>query len=119
MILAGVDSMINILGHEIAETVSDPELNAWLDASGAENAGTLQYVKLTAMCVFLYQTTFLSNNSMSTSIMGFLLDKCNFKFGSISTDSSGFKYNQVSGSGRKFMIQSNWRADLQSCSNGW
>jgi hypothetical protein len=41
MILAGVDSMINILGHEIAETVSDPELNAWLDASGAENAGTL------------------------------------------------------------------------------
>jgi hypothetical protein len=50
MILAGVDSMINILGHEIAETVSDPE-NAWLDASGAENAGTLQYVKLTAIFV--------------------------------------------------------------------
>ncbi len=51
MILAGVDSMINILGHEIAETVSDPELNAWLDASGAENAGTLQYLTLTAMVV--------------------------------------------------------------------
>ena len=33
IILAGVDSMINILGHEIAETVSDPELNAWLDTT--------------------------------------------------------------------------------------
>jgi hypothetical protein len=113
MILAGVDSMINILGHEIAETVSDPELNAWLDASGAENAGTLHSVKLTAMLVSTKPPSF------QIILPQLLLDKCNFKFGSFSTDSSGFKYNQVTGSGRKFMIQNNWRADLQSCSNGW
>jgi len=40
MIAAGVDGLINILAHELAETISDPELNAWTDASGAENGGT-------------------------------------------------------------------------------
>jgi hypothetical protein len=32
------DSMVSILGHELAETTSDPELNAWYDAGGNENA---------------------------------------------------------------------------------
>jgi hypothetical protein len=35
---AGVDGMISVLAHELEETVSDPDLNAWFDASGAENA---------------------------------------------------------------------------------
>ena len=55
MILAGVDGMISIMGHEIAETISDPELNAWLDASGAENAGNFT---LTAISVSAYLPSF-------------------------------------------------------------
>ncbi|KAH8552100.1 phosphate-induced protein 1 [Umbelopsis sp. PMI_123] len=33
-----VDGMISVLAHEIVEAGSDPELNAWMDASGQENA---------------------------------------------------------------------------------
>ncbi|CAO3663912.1 unnamed protein product [Umbelopsis ramanniana] len=33
-----VDGMISVLAHEIVEAGSDPELNAWTDASGQENA---------------------------------------------------------------------------------
>lgn len=32
------DGMLSILAHELAETVSDPDLNAWLDSSSYENA---------------------------------------------------------------------------------
>jgi hypothetical protein len=35
---AGVDGMISVLAHEFEETLSDPDLNAWYDANGAENA---------------------------------------------------------------------------------
>ncbi len=35
---AGVDGMISVIAHELEETVSDPNLNAWYDGSGAENA---------------------------------------------------------------------------------
>jgi hypothetical protein len=32
------DSMINVVGHELAEVTSDPNLNAWFDDFGWENA---------------------------------------------------------------------------------
>jgi hypothetical protein len=35
---AGVDGMVSVVAHELVETLSDPLLNAWYDASGAENA---------------------------------------------------------------------------------
>ena len=35
---AGVDGMISVVGHELVETLSDPDLNAWYDSAGAENA---------------------------------------------------------------------------------
>jgi hypothetical protein len=35
---AGVDGMISVVAHELVETLSDPQLNAWYDSSGAENA---------------------------------------------------------------------------------
>ena len=35
---AGVDGMISVITHELEEAASDPNLNAWYDASGAENA---------------------------------------------------------------------------------
>ena len=35
---AGVDGMISVIAHELEEADSDPDLNAWYDSSGAENA---------------------------------------------------------------------------------
>ena len=35
---AGVDGMISVVAHELEEATTDPQLNAWYDASGAENA---------------------------------------------------------------------------------
>ena len=35
---AGVDGMVSVIAHEIEETNTDPNLNAWYDANGAEDA---------------------------------------------------------------------------------
>jgi phosphate-induced protein 1 len=35
---SGADGMANIMAHESEEATSDPDLNAWYDSSGAENA---------------------------------------------------------------------------------
>jgi hypothetical protein len=35
---AGVDGTVSVLAHELVETLSDPQLNAWYDSAGAENA---------------------------------------------------------------------------------
>lgn len=35
---AGVDGMASIIAHELEEATTDPDLNAWYDSSGAENA---------------------------------------------------------------------------------
>lgn len=35
---AGVDAMISVIAHELEEAVTDPNLNAWYDSKGAENA---------------------------------------------------------------------------------
>ena len=35
---AGVDGMLSVVAHELEEAVTDPELNAWYDSRGAENA---------------------------------------------------------------------------------
>lgn len=35
---AGADGMASIIAHELEEAISDPDLNAWYDRQGAENA---------------------------------------------------------------------------------
>ena len=35
---SGADGMASVMAHEAEETTSDPDLNAWYDSSGAENA---------------------------------------------------------------------------------
>jgi len=35
---AGVDGAISVLSHELEEATTDPDLNAWYDSSGAEDA---------------------------------------------------------------------------------
>ena len=34
----GVDGMVSVIAHELEEATSDPDLNAWYDSGGAENA---------------------------------------------------------------------------------
>ena len=34
----GLAALMNVSGHELSETVTDPQLNAWYDRQGAENA---------------------------------------------------------------------------------
>ena len=36
--VGGVDGMANVISHELEEAISDPDLNAWFDSSGQENA---------------------------------------------------------------------------------
>lgn len=36
--VGGADGMMNVLTHETEETITDPDLNAWFDASGNEDA---------------------------------------------------------------------------------
>ena len=35
---SGADGMANVISHEVEEAISDPDLNAWFDANGEENA---------------------------------------------------------------------------------
>ena len=35
---AGVDAMVSVIAHELAEMATDPDLNAWYDSRGYENA---------------------------------------------------------------------------------
>jgi hypothetical protein len=35
---AGVDGAISVMSHELEEATTDPDLNAWYDSNGAENA---------------------------------------------------------------------------------
>jgi len=34
----GADAAVNVLGHELLETISDPDINAWYDSRGQENS---------------------------------------------------------------------------------
>jgi hypothetical protein len=50
---AGVDGMISVIAHELEETTTDPDLNAWYDSSGAENGDK---------CAWTFGTTSLLPN---------------------------------------------------------
>jgi hypothetical protein len=46
------DAMVSVMAHELEETASDPNLNAWYDSSGAENADK---------CAWTFGTTYGSS----------------------------------------------------------
>ena len=50
---AGADGMASIIAHELEETVTDPDLNAWYDSRGAENADK---------CAWTFGTTYTAPN---------------------------------------------------------
>jgi hypothetical protein len=59
---AGADGMASIIAHELEEAVSDPNLNAWYDSRGAENADK---------CAWTFGTTFTtSNGALANMTMG-------------------------------------------------
>jgi len=49
----GADAMISIIAHETAEAITDPDLNAWYDSAGNENADK---------CVWTFGTTSHASN---------------------------------------------------------
>jgi hypothetical protein len=78
----GIDGMANVISHELEEAISDPDLNAWFDASGQENADK---------CNFNFGATSTCNaNGLCTPAAG------------------AAKYNQTFGS-HNYMLQQNWR----------
>jgi Phosphate-induced protein 1 conserved region len=50
---AGADGMASIISHELEEAVTDPDLNAWYDRRGAENADK---------CAWTFGTTYTTGN---------------------------------------------------------
>jgi hypothetical protein len=54
--------MASIIAHELEETVTDPDLNAWYDSRGAENADK---------CAWTFGTTFTTTNgSLANMTLG-------------------------------------------------
>jgi hypothetical protein len=56
---AGADGMASIIAHELEETVTDPDLNAWYDTKGAENADK---------CAWTFGATYLTSNGAKANM---------------------------------------------------
>ncbi len=71
----GVDAMISVLAHELEETVTDPDLNAWYDRQGAENGDK---------CAWTFGTTYAAGGgglaNMKLGSRDFLIQR-NWKAG--------------------------------------
>lgn len=52
----GVDAMVSVLAHELEEAATDPQLNAWYDSRGYENADK---------CAWTFGTTSTASNGSS------------------------------------------------------
>jgi hypothetical protein len=55
----GADAMASIIYHELSETVSDPQLNAWYDSRGYENGDK---------CAWTFGTTYKSANGGTANV---------------------------------------------------
>ena len=58
---APADAVINVLAHEIEEATTDPQLNAWFDAFGAENADK---------CAWTFGTTYNNGTGVANMSLG-------------------------------------------------
>lgn len=56
---AGADGMASIIAHELEETATDPDLNAWYDSRGAENADK---------CAWTFGTTYATPNGSTANM---------------------------------------------------
>jgi len=55
----GADAMASIIFHELSEAVTDPELNAWYDRRGYENADK---------CAWNFGTTYTTSNGATANV---------------------------------------------------
>src|SRR5215831_686719 len=81
--VGGADGMINVITHEQEEAITDPDLNAWFDSTGQENADK---------CNFNFGPT-------QTCAAGSICSPAG--------DSAGAKFNQTFG-GNNWMFQQQW-----------
>ncbi|HLJ30610.1 MAG TPA: hypothetical protein VKY85_28150 [Candidatus Angelobacter sp.] len=81
--VGGADGTINVLTHETEEAITDPDLNAWFDSSGNEDADK---------CNFNFGATTTCTTSNGCTSAG---------------ASAGAKFNQTFG-GRNYMMQQEW-----------
>jgi hypothetical protein len=58
---AGADGMASIISHELEEAVTDPDLNAWYDRQGAENADK---------CAWTFGTQYTVNGALANVHLG-------------------------------------------------
>jgi hypothetical protein len=58
---AGADGMASIIAHELEEAVTDPDLNAWYDRRGAENADK---------CAWTFGTTYPASGALANMKLG-------------------------------------------------
>jgi hypothetical protein len=58
---AGADGMASIIAHELEEAASDPDLNAWYDVKGYENADK---------CAWTFGSTYTSNGGTANMKIG-------------------------------------------------
>jgi len=58
---AGADGMASIIAHELEEATTDPDLNAWYDTRGQENADK---------CAWTFGTTYSSNGALANMRLG-------------------------------------------------
>jgi hypothetical protein len=56
----GADGMASIISHELEESVTDPELNAWYDSQGEENADK---------CAWTFGTTSTASNGSQYNVV--------------------------------------------------
>ena len=56
---AGADGMASIIAHELEEAITDPDLNAWFDSKGAENADK---------CAWTFGATYKTTNGATANI---------------------------------------------------
>jgi hypothetical protein len=82
--VGGIDGMANVISHELEEAISDPDLNAWFDSSGQENADK---------CNFNFGATSTCNANGLCTAAG---------------TAAAAKYNQTFGN-NNYMLQQNWR----------
>ena len=81
--VGGADGIINVLTHESEEAITDPDLNAWFDSSGQEDADK---------CNFNFGAVSTCNaNGLCTA----------------AATSAGAKYNQTFGS-HNYLMQQEW-----------
>lgn len=57
----GADAAVSVIGHELVEATSDPNLNAWYDSRGYENADK---------CAWKFGTTYTANGAKANVKLG-------------------------------------------------